>query len=581
MTRLVSILAIALAGAAFPPTAAQGAFGLHDFDVSFRSIDGTSAFQAGSHPFVFETALAANLDGDEIDGNLRHLLLDLPPGVVASTVAYPRCTVAAFNELKDGMNDCPLETVMGISASSFEQPGNWITAPIFNLAPAEGALLSLGFRVADAANVVIDVSLSPDPPHNPLAVAREVSGSVDLFGLKLQLWGHPAHVAHDELRGACGVYATTLASGDVSEFEFENKSGEICPVQSSSRPFLTLPTSCDGPLETFYDAISWNGDEDFGVSVTHNGAGDPLGMLGCGSLGFQPAVTAQPTTDAAQTATGLDLSLAFQDEGFVSLAGNAQSQVRELALALPTGMDAGAALSGGAGACSQADLVEEALEDVPGEGCPETSKAGTVEVESALLEDSVEGVVYRAVPFANLAEDSPMALYLVLRDAERGVLVKQAVGLATDPGTGQLIAFAGDIPQLPFKSLQLHLAADGGTLVSPPRCGDYEMTTELAPWADDTLITIPSAFEIVSGPNGGPCPVDGGDPGAGGAGQAPAPSPSVSSPRDVPRSGRSRGRKRSCPKGKRRVRRKGKVRCVKRGHRKSKEGRRHRGGPER
>ena len=136
MTRLVSMLAGVLACLALLPTGVQAAFGMNDFDVTFTEADGTPASLAGSHPFAMTISLGANFSGDEAEGRLRDLFLEQDPGLVADTVAYPRCTRAGFLELDEGVNGCPLSTEVGISASSFDEPGKWITAPVFNLTPA-------------------------------------------------------------------------------------------------------------------------------------------------------------------------------------------------------------------------------------------------------------------------------------------------------------------------------------------------------------------------------------------------------------------------------------------------------------
>ena len=58
------------------------------------------------------------------------------------------------------------------------------------------------------------------------------------------------------------------------------------------------------------------------------------------------------------------------------------------------------------------------------------------------------------------------------------------MALEADPATGELIAIAEDMPQLPFRDLRLHLDdGEGGPLVSPPLCGEYETEADFDPWA--------------------------------------------------------------------------------------------------
>lgn len=570
MKRLVSIVAVALLAAACLPSGARADFGIDDFDLVFADARGDILTQAGDHPFALEISWDSNVSGGETEGKLRDLLLDLFPGLVASPISTPSCAREDFAELDAGVNDCPTSAAVGIVATSFDEAGKWAVAPVFSLVPSEGAVASFGFRAAGAENVVVDLRLSKDPPYRLVATVTDFPETVDLFAAKVQLWGVPADPAHDGLRGECGAYATTLPPGPAADFEFESTFGE-CPVSVVESPLLTLPTACEGPLATLYEVRSWEDEATFGSLLTHDEAGDPQGLTGCGSIAFSPLIEVRPTTKEAQTPTGLDFSLKFFDEGLLNPTGIAESTAREIVVALPEGMAAGSALTSGTGACSEADFAGEALGADSGEGCPSTSKVGEVDVESSLIGATLEGDVYRAIPFANAAEDAPMAVYVVVEDAGMGIFVKQVVAMEPDPETGQLVAFAEELPQLPFSDLDLRLEATSGTLINPPLCGNYKTVAEFVPWSDDSLYLATSAFEIISGPDGGPCSTGEGEPesqqGIGG--------PLASFPGSTTTSGPAPPivvrRHHRCPKGKRRVRRNGKSRCLKKHRRKAGE----------
>ena len=144
--------------------------------------------------------------------------------------------------------------------------------------------------------------------------------------------------ATDSFRGFCAVHGE----------------GAPCPSSIQQRPLLTLPTSCQGPEETFYEAFSWEGSEDLGSAVTHDSMGNPLGISGCHRLSFSPFSRADPTTAEAKSPSGLDVSVAFVDEGLAHYGGIAESQVRDIALALFGGMTIGPKLASATGSCSEA-----------------------------------------------------------------------------------------------------------------------------------------------------------------------------------------------------------------------------------
>jgi len=513
MKRVVSTVAIVLVAVALAPAAAQAKFGVYDFDVALTNADGTPATQAGSHPFAMTTSFGVNFGGTipgVPDGRLRNVIAQLPPGFVADATAYPRCSTADFATIGNGGPSCPLDTVVGIAGASITNAGNWTTAAIFNLPPPPGVLLRLGFNVLGTANVLIDARLSHDPPYRGVGFTLNAPETLDVFGGKTQLWGNPSDAKHDPFRGQCGLQTSTLPPGDIEGFQFENQSGETCPVEPRSKPFLTLPTNCSAPLSSELEVLSWEGDAAGASALTHDAGGNPTPFSGCGALGFSPSIEAKPTSKAAESPTGLDLSVDVADEGLTSVGGLADSDIRKVVLTLPEGMTANPSVAEGLEVCSEADLERETLDSAPGEGCPEASKLGTVEVESPLVDEPITGALYQATPYENLAGNSLIALYFVFENKNLGIIVKQPARVEPDPKTGQLVGITEEIPQLPFSSFRLRFREGGRSpLVSPPHCGEFQAKAEMTPWSGGAATTTTSTFKLISGPDGGPCPPGG------------------------------------------------------------------------
>ncbi len=505
---LCAAILAALAVAALPAPA-SAAFGINSFDVTFTNADGTTATQAGSHPFAMTTTLGANTDAEgRPDGRLKDFVFEQIAGLAGDTTAYERCTTLEFLEKDEatGTNACRIETAVGIAASATSEPGLWSTAPLFNLEPPPGVLLRLGFKAGGAENIVIDVSLSQTPPYKPVAAVRNTPEIVDVYGSKVQLWGDPSDSRHDELRGSCGFYVTKLPPGDIAGFQFEGQ-GESCHVSSRPRPLLTLPTTCSEPLLSSYEAISWAGQVDRGSRLTHDPAGNPIPFAECGGLSaFAPHLSTSPTTRAASSPTGLDISLGVDDSGLVTVGGRAQSDIRKVVLKLPEGMTANPAVAEGLEVCTQADLARESLGSAPGQGCPQASKLGSVEVDSPLIDKTISGALYQAAPYEN-PFGTLLAFYFVLKDPELGIIVKQAAKVIPDPDTGQLEGITEDIPQLPFSSFRLRFREGARSpLVSPPSCGPHTATAEITPWSGGPEAHVSSTFELIAGHDSTPCP---------------------------------------------------------------------------
>ncbi|MGC1851175.1 MAG: hypothetical protein WA687_01900, partial [Solirubrobacterales bacterium] len=519
MRRLAAALAIALiATLVLLPVSAQAAspakgnFGLYGFDITYTDKDGLPQTQAGSHPFALTLTVGANMDSKDIpEGRIRDLVIEQIPGLLGDTTAYQTCSSLEFLQ-GESEPACPLETAVGITANSVTTAGNWLTSPLYTIAPPPGVLLRLGFSV-EVARIVVDVALSPEYPHSGISPTHNISQILNFFANRTQLWGDPAADAHDELRGPCGanLNAGKLPPEDL-DFNLDGF-GKFCSVEPNSKPFLTLPTYCGEPLVSFYEALSWEGDFDAGQTETHDAKGNPQPFEGCGKLGFKPAIAARPTTRAAQSPTGLDLSIEVADEGLTSVSGLSQSRIRDAVFYLPEGMTANPSVAEGLEVCTEEDLERETLQAEPGEGCPEASKLGTLEVESPLVEEPLNGSLFIAEPYKN-EFGTLIAFYIVVKNPKLGVIVKQATRVEPDPKTGQLIGIAEDIPPTAaFSRLNLHFREGGRSpLISPSLCGSYETEAELFPWSESDPVLATSTFKVISGPNEGPCPKGGTPP---------------------------------------------------------------------
>jgi hypothetical protein len=101
-------------------------------------------------------------------------------------------------------------------------------------------------------------------------------------------------------------------------------------------------------------------------------------------------------------------------------------------------------------------------------------------------------------------------MYLVIKNANLGIKVAQPLKVEPDPVTGRLTTVAEELPQLPFSHFRLHFREGARSpLTTPQSCGTYNATATLYPWSGGAPVTTTSAFQIISGPDNGPCPTGG------------------------------------------------------------------------
>ena len=192
-------------------------------------------------------------------------------------------------------------------------------------------------------------------------------------------------------------------------------------------------------------------------------------LAGCGLLDFKPDFSLVPTTGQAQTPTGLEVTLTMPQEGLEHPNLLVESHLKRAEVTLPEGITVNPSEAVGIGVCSPADYERETATSGPNVGCPETSKIGNATANSPVLNETAEGGLYLAKPYDN-PFGSLLALYMVLKIPDRGVIVKLPAKVETDPSTGRLTTTFDELPQLPVANFNCTSAKARGRRWSARRC---------------------------------------------------------------------------------------------------------------
>lgn len=493
---------------------------------------GIPVTRAGSHPFQYTTTVqlnagavhstpdigipAARLLATDQPGLPRNLRFPLPAGLVGNATAMPECDMATFLRVDEFRNKCPDATAIGVSSATVVESNNFglarLAVPVFNLPPAHGEPARFGFAVGGVP-VLINTEVDPDDDYRITGRVSNVSQVVQFLSATTTLWGTPGDPRHDGARGWDCVY-------------FDPFGPCQRPSGLDESAFLRMPVQCSSPLDFGLELEPWNvpiGSQVEGASFT----GDPL--LGCNSVPFDPTIESSPTSKLAGNPSGLSFSLRMPNSGLLNKDGIAEGQAKKIEVDLPEGMTINPSQGEGLVGCNPAQYANETVDSTAGEGCPEASKIGTVQIATPLLEEEAKGSLYVANPHDN-PFGSLLALYMVAKIPERGILVKQAGKVEADPVTGQLTTTFDDLPQLPFSEFNLQFRPGGrAPLVTPPTCdGDpsepgnqpFEIVARFTPWSaqdpnnptPDEIVTRTSTFTVERGVDGGPCPSGGTPP---------------------------------------------------------------------
>ncbi len=501
--RLVSLVLAFAALLATPASAHAFDFlpGAEGFDAKVYDEGRVVATEAGSHPVALEIDIGFGSSGAFPEDDLKDLSLELPPGLIENPTAVPRCSQERFHTPRSSPfeeslsgEDCFDRNQVGIvEVRSSRGGGETRTFGLFNLVPPPGAPSAIGFNPYGDPIVLIPEVRQAEGEYGLTLKAKNVSQLVGIKGLTLTIWGTPWSILHNTLRGDC-------LNAIEPDFGW-SKCSIGRPATNPATAYLTLPTFCDVPLGFTAVATSW---QEAGT-VTATSASSSL--KACSSLDFKPESIAQLSDPRASSPSGYTFWIDVDTLGVTDPGRRAPSPVRKAVVTLPEGVTINPSVGSGLGVCTQAQYAAETPSSPPGAGCPNESKIGDFHVKSPLFTERVEGAIFLAAPFDN-SFGSLIAIYLVAKAPERGILVKVAGRLDADPVTGTLTGTFDRLPQLPYSELRIHFReGQRSPLATPAACGTFFTRSALTPWRDASLVrSVSLPLAITAGAGGGPCP---------------------------------------------------------------------------
>jgi DNA-binding beta-propeller fold protein YncE len=492
---------------------ASAGFGIKQFEVAFLNQDGTPDTQAGSHPYEMVTTIIFNTQvvprsPDDLrygvlpQGNVKDVTVHLPAGFYGDPNATAKkCTLVELSS--GGLGDlCPAESELGQLEAEYRlgsELGTSIAGSrLLSIVPPPGVPFQIAAHIA-IPNAFINVGVPAGGDSGLTATSEGIPVTVPVFRSTLKIFGVPPH--------------------------------------GGTKPLLTMPTSCNGPLTSTISADSYQEPGRFATatSLTRDATGQPAGMSGCSQLIFPPTITGAPDVTDASSPTGFTGSVHISQKAASNPTGLAEANLRDATVTLPEGITLNPGGADGLEGCSEAqagftEFTEFNPDFEPGDQtaaftpdlpqpllpganfCPDGSKIGTVRVQTPLLTNPIEGSIYLATPYQN-PFNSLLAIYLIAEDPVSGTIIKQVGHVTADPSSGQLVTTFHNTPNDPVEEVNLHFfGGNRAPLVTPSTCGEYTTEAVFTPWSGTGPVSSGSSFTIDHGQNGGPCPSGGAPP---------------------------------------------------------------------
>ncbi|HXS47896.1 MAG TPA: hypothetical protein VN756_10590 [Solirubrobacterales bacterium] len=446
--------------------------------------------QAAGHPpfgitdFTLNTLPNPGAEGFP-DKFVKEIVVDTPEGLGVNPEATPvKCTVAQLSAVP--APTCPPASLVGFNyltvaaqAPPCVEPGPVpcenlrVKLPVYNLVSFDGVPSMVGFPTSAPGEPTIIVGdLDPKDQHVRFTISNIHAPD-----------GTPSH---PPIIGSRLVF-----------------NGNFTPGFSEN--YLTMPSNCAGGQTSLLHVKSQEGAEAAASYTTK------VGASGCDSVPFKMGLgaTSSGATDSPEPST-VDVQMPDQ---LKPLQPVANSHLLTAKVTLPEGAGLNPSLANGLTPCTDAQYKKGTDDPVE---CPESSKIGTVEVETKALDQPLGGNVYVAEPTSQVPSSGDQFRVFIHAFNDRyGVNVRLVGHVFPNLQTGQLTVVVPENPQAPFNSFKVHVnGGPRGALTTPDTCGPHTTTGRFTPWSRPTEEVPPATnpqFTLTSAPGGGPCPKTLGD----------------------------------------------------------------------
>jgi hypothetical protein len=472
-----------------PPAALTGIFPLADDpEQCNKDTDDKWFTQSAGHPNFGITDFTLNTLPEAVFGEgfpdkfVKEIVVDTPEGLGVNPEATPvKCTVA---QLSTDPPTCPAASLVGFNylTVAAQQPpclnadpipdrcaNVRAKLPVYNLVSFDGVPSMVGFPTSAPGEPTIIVGdLDPKDQH----VRFTISDIHAPDGTPL----HPPIV---------GSRLTFL--------------GNFTPGFGAN--YLTMPSNCAGGQTTNIRVKSQEGAEDTASYTTKVGADE------CDSTPFKMGLSAASSgaTDSPEPST-VDVQMPDQ---LTPPETRANSHLLTAKVTLPEGAGLNPSLANGLTPCTDAQYKKGTDDPIE---CPESSKIGTVEVETNALDQPLGGNVYVAEPTSQVpTSGNQFRVFIHAFNDRYGVNVRLVGNVFPNLETGQLTVVVPENPQAPFNSFKVHVNGGArGALTTPDTCGPHTTTALFTPWSRPNEEVPPTVgdptFNLDTAPGGGPCP---------------------------------------------------------------------------
>jgi hypothetical protein len=477
-------------------SSSEPGFGFPGVDLWFSSADGSIDTQAGSHPYeaTFVNGFNELADARPAGGVTRDVEAVLPPGFFGDPGAVPRCTREQLD-----LQECPAQTQIGVDGVGKVAGAGGGTSiifgyPVYNVVPPPGVPDEFAFSVG-GIDVTFDAGVSGSRGYPIVEHVDNIPQNVDTDLNVLKLWGVPAEASHDPERCENQI--------------INSNKRQACGLSAGvpPKPFLTLPTSCEGPQQfTLRGLSTWENENAKAemTALTHDDSDTPTGFTGCEKLSILPSFSAVPDTAFADTPAGFTAEVKVPQETLELPNNLVPATLKNTTVTLPEGLVINPGQAAGLAACQET----EAEANLAGEGpqhCPAASKVGTVKIQTPLLEEELEpeleGNVY-------VLQSNPPELKLLVAASADGIYLKLVGTVHLNEVTGQVTTTFNETPELPFTDFKLSFSGGAqAALATPTQCASYSTSSDFEPWTSPFAAEVlgSDGFSISGGPLGAAC----------------------------------------------------------------------------